>query len=389
MLTSKSAGPAMMVFLLLLSTSVLQAQKIKAPIMGWSSWNNFHVNIDEKMIREQADAMISSGLYDAGYRYINIDDGYFGGRDSSGKLFANSKKFPSGMKSLADYIHQKNLKAGIYTDAGKNTCGSIYDNNPYGVGVGIYGHIAGDCDLFFKEWGYDFLKVDWCGGEKMKLNEEQEYLKIINTVKAIDNNLVFNVCRWQFPGVWAIKKADSWRISGDIDATFKSILKIIDLNAGLFKYSSAGHYNDMDMLQVGRGMSYDEDKTHFSMWCMLNSPLLAGNDLRNMSKQTIEILTNKEVIALNQDQGFKQATRLYAEDGIEVWVKPLGIKGEAKAIAIMNRGDKDANIALVAQRIGLNAKSSIRDLWHHKNLGKIGKIKNFNIPKHGIIILKS
>jgi hypothetical protein len=357
--------------------------------MGWSSWNHFHVNIDEKMIRGQADAMISSGMYEAGYRFINIDDGFFGGRDSSGKLFANAKKFPSGMKSLADYIHGKGLKAGIYTDAGKNTCGSMYDKDSLGIGVGIYGYVGQDCNLFFREWGYNFLKVDWCGGEKMKLDEETEYTRIINAVKTIDSNIVFNVCRWKFPGEWAIKKADSWRISGDIREKFSSILNIIDLNADLYKYSSAGHYNDMDMLQVGRGMSYDEDKTHFSMWCMLNSPLLAGNDLRNMSKQTIEILTNKEIIALNQDTGFVQARRILKENNVEVWMKPLGrSNSKKKAIAIMNRGENDAVFPLYAQKLGINAKSSLRDLWLHKDLGTIGKEQTFTIPKHGIVVLK-
>ena len=356
--------------------------------MGWSSWNNFQININEKMIREQADAMVSSGLFDVGYRYINIDDGYFGGRDAGGKLFVDSSKFPSGMQVLVNYIHAKKLKAGIYTDAGPNTCGSYYNKDKHGTGSGIYGHIDQDCNLFFKEWGYDFLKVDWCGGEKLKLNEEAEYMKILRAVKAIDSNLVFNVCRWQFPGEWVIKEADSWRVSGDIQSEYSSILKIIDLNAGLNKYASAGHYNDMDMLQVGRGMSYDEDKTHFSMWCMMNSPLLAGNDLRNMSKQTVEILTNKELIDLNQDPGFTQATRVLTENSVEIWVKPLGTKGNQKAIALMNRGNSDAVYELLPEKIGISKKTKLRDLWLHKNLGSIGNTQKFTIPKHGIIVLK-
>jgi len=366
--------------------NVSSAQKAKPPIMGWSSWNHFHVDINENMLRGQADAMISSGLYKAGYRFVNIDDGYFGGRDSSGKLFANARKFPSGMKAFADYVHSKGLKAGIYTDAGKNTCGSIYDKDTLGIGVGIYGHVQEDCNLFFKEWGYDFLKVDWCSGERMKLDEETEYTGIINRVRAIDPNIVFNICRWKFPGEWAIKKSDSWRISGDIRENFASILNIIDLNVDLYKYSSPGHYNDMDMLQVGRGMSYDEDKTHFSMWCMLNSPLLAGNDLRDMSKQTVEILTNKEVIALNQDKGFVQARRMLKEGDIEVWIKPLS-KRKQRAIAIMNRGGKEKSFTLSSAQFAIHNRR-LRDLWLHRNLGKIGKGKTFNIPKHGIIVLK-
>ncbi len=261
------------------------------------------------------------------------------------------------MKALADYIHSKNLKAGIYTDAGTNTCGSIWDKDPKGFGVGIYGYIEQDCNLFFKDWGYNFLKVDGCGGEKQKLDEQTEYLKIINTVKAINAGNVFNICRWKFPDEWAIKKEDSWRISGDISAGFSSILSIIDLNADLYKYSSVGHYNDMDMLQVGRGMSFDEDKTHFSMGGMMNSPLLAGNDLRNMSKQTIDILTNKEVIALNQNPTYKQAQRVLREGKVEVWVKYNTDGNKAKAVAIVNRGDKEVNFNLNTEQLQLNKKS--------------------------------
>jgi len=355
--------------------------------MGWSSWNHFHVNIDEKMIREQADAMRTSGLYEAGYRFINIDDGYFGGRDANGKLFPNTKKFPSGMKALADYIHSKGLKTGIYTDAGINTCGSIYDKDSLGIGVGIYGYVEQDCNTFFNEWGYDFLKVDWCGGQRQKLDEETEYTKIINAVKSINNGIVFNVCRWKFPGEWAINKADSWRISGDIRENFPSILKIIDSNVNLCQYASPGHYNDMDMLQVGRGMTYEEDKTHFSMWCMLNSPLLAGNDLRSMSKETIEIITNREVIAINQDINFVQAKRLFKEGDVEVWIKPMGKKGKQKAIAILNRGN-EIQYSIFAKKLGIRKRKKIRDLWQHRNLGAIGRETAFTIPRHGIVVLK-
>ena len=364
------------------------AQKPKPPIMGWSSWNNFHINIDEKLIREQADAMIASGMYDARYRFINIDDGYFGGRDSNGRLLINTQKFPSGMKGLADYIHSKKLKAGIYSEAGKNTCGSIWDKDSLGIGSGLYGHIKEDLALFLKNWNYDFIKVDWCSGEKMNLVKETQYLKILRQARALKKSVIFNICCWKFPGTWAIRKADSWRISGDISATFGSILHIIDLNADLYKYASAGHYNDMDMLQVGRGMNYDEDKSQFSMWCLVNSPLLAGNDLRSMSKQTVEILTNKEVISLNQDKAFRQGFRIFKSDSIEVWKKPLaGNKGKDFAIAILNRQDA-TSFALTQELIGSTKQSQLRDLWEHLDIGNIGDGKTFLIPKHGIVVLK-
>jgi len=357
--------------------------------MGWSSWNHFRVNIDEKMIREQADAMIRSGMYDAGYRFVNIDDGYFGGRDASGMLFCDSVKFPSGMKALATYIHKKGLKAGIYSDAGQNTCGSIWDKDKKGIGVGLYGHVKEDCNLFFNEWGYDFLKVDWCGGQALKLDLQKTYLPIIESVRNTKKNIVFNICSWKFPGEWAIKAADSWRISGDIEANFKSICHIIDLNAGLAKYASQGHFNDMDMLQVGRGMTYDEDKSHFSMWCMMSSPLLAGNDLRNMSAQTIEILTNKELIAINQDKAAKQAERISSINNVEVWVKPLyAKKGKQKAVAIFNRNSDAFDYVLTNSKIEFDENSKLRDLWLHTDLGKTGESRTFHVPAHGIIVLR-
>jgi hypothetical protein len=375
--------------LMLTFATSLYSQPAKAPIIGWSSWNNFRTNIDEAMIRQQADALVASGLWDAGYRFINIDDGYFGGRDTTGQIFVDSTKFPSGIKALVDYVHSKNLKAGIYSDAGRNTCGSIWEDDKNGIGVGLYGYLEQDCHLFFKDWGFDFLKVDWCGAEQMGLDEETEYTRIIDHVKSLDSNIVFNICRWQFPGEWAINKADSWRISGDIDASFGSIVHIIDLNAELYKYASAGHYNDMDMLQVGRGMSYEEDKTHFSMWCMLNSPLLAGNDLRTMSAETLEVLTNQEVIALNQDIGYRQATRISSENNIETWLKPLGADGESKAIALMNRSEEDVDFYLSPEMFGVSPNTELRDLWLHENLGKIGEGRQFTIPTHGVIVLKT
>ncbi|WP_346238725.1 glycoside hydrolase family 27 protein [Niabella insulamsoli] len=359
----------------------------RPPMMGWSSWNEFRIHINEKMIREQADAMIATGLHDAGYQFVNIDDGYFGGREASGKLFVEAKKFPSGMAALTSYIHHKGLKTGIYTDAGKNTCGSIWDKDPNGFGVGIYGHVEQDCQLFFKEWGFDFLKVDWCGGEKMKLDEQTEYTKIIKAVKAIDPAIGFNICRWQFPGEWAIRLADSWRMSHDIGNNFKSILKIIDQNADLYQYASPGHYNDMDILQVGRGMTYEEDKTHFSMWCMLNSPLMAGNDLRKMTDETLRLLTNKELIAINQDISQVQARRVFKDGHTEVWMKRLKNKKE-HAIAILNRSDKTSYFTIPTEKLGLKNKYKVRDLWKHQNLGRLKSLGSLEVAGHGVVILK-
>lgn len=370
---------------------IINAQTVKPPILGWSSWNHFHINIDENIIMGQADAMVSSGMKDAGYQFINTDDGFFGGRDSiTGKLYCNPVKFPSGMRLLSDYIRSKGLTPGIYSDAGKNTCGSKYDKDPHGFGVGMYNHIENDATTFFVDWNFDFIKIDWCGGKWLELNEETEYTKIINGIHKVKPDARINVCRWEYPGKWVEKIADSWRISGDIRENFGSIKKIIDLAADTYKYSSPGHYNDLDMLQVGRGMSYDEDKTHFTMWCFMNSPLLAGNDLRKMSEQTIVVLTNKEVIALNQDKGFYQGRRLAVikESGLEIWEKKLGENHEGLAIVLYNPTGKEISYTLKPETIGVKKDSPIRDLWLHKDLGEIGKSKTFTVPKHGVVVFK-
>jgi hypothetical protein len=362
------------------------------PIMGWSSWNHFYTNISEQLIKEQADFMVSTGMKSAGYSYINIDDGYFGGRDGQGNLKYHKTRFPNGMKTVADYIHAKGLKAGLYSDAGINTCGSMYNKDTTGAGSGLYGHDVQDLDQILNKWGYDFIKVDWCGGDGLGLDEQVRYTEISNEIRRIKPSAVFNICRWQFPGKWATTVADSWRISGDITNKFESILHIIDLNAGLWKYAGPGHVNDMDMLQVGRGMTYEEDKTHFSMWCMMASPLLAGNDLRHMSKQTIEILTNKEIIALDQDPLVYQARRLKDLGDLEVWAKPLISTTSGKiAVALLNRSDKPSSIAFDVDSIGLNAEKgyTMKDLWSSKLYpSSTEKEVNFEVAPHGIVVLK-
>ena len=384
----------------LMASFILSAMEVRAqesinkplpPIMGWASWNNYHINIDENIIKKQADALVSSGMANVGYRFVNIDDGFFGGRDSiSRKLYCNPVKFPSGMRMLSDYIRSKGLIPGIYSDAGANTCGSKYDKDSHGLGVGMYRNHKNDVRTFFVDWNFDFIKIDWCGGEWLNLNEQTEYSNIINEIRAVKPEARVNVCRWEYPGQWVEKLADSWRISSDIRENFASIKHIIDLAADTYKYSSPGHYNDLDMLQVGRGMTYDEDKTHFTMWCIMNSPLLAGNDLTQMSAQTIEVLTNKEVIALNQDEGFYQGRRLKVDkkSGVEIWEKKLGKDLNGLAIVLYNPTGKEVNYTLRTNEIGVGANATFRDLWEHKNIGKLSKRSNFKIPKHGVVCLK-
>lgn len=379
-----------------LMSSAVHAQKKplrqQTPIMGWSSWNHFFLDIYDKLIRETADAMAENGMKEAGYQYVNIDDGYFGGRDENGKLICDSRKFPHGMKSVADYIHRKGLKAGIYTDAGDNTCGSHGENgDPLGIGVGLWQHEEQDIKMFFHEWGYDFLKVDWCGGRHLELDKQKRYTEISKLIRKVDNKAVFNVCCWGYPGEWVNIIADSWRISGDIRANFGSILQIIDLNEPLWRHAGPGHVNDMDMLQVGRGMSFEEDKTHFSMWCMMASPLLAGNDLRTMTPETLTILTNNELIAINQDPLVYQARRLRDEGDLEIWARPLKseLSGEV-AVALLNRSDSEKSMRFDLSLVGIDGSAgfSVKDCWSGVEERTTGMSQSRVVPAHGVVILK-
>lgn len=363
-----------------------------SPIMGWASWNNYYTDINEELIKSQADAMVSSGLTKVGYSYINIDDGFFGGRDESGNLLFHEQRFPNGIKTVANYIHAKGLKAGIYSDAGANTCGSYWYADTAGVGVGLYGFDGQDLRLLLKEYDFDFIKVDWCGGEWLGLDEQLRFTEICKHIQAIKPKTIFNVCRWQFPGKWVTQIADSWRISGDISNDFNSILNIIDLNADLWIYASKGHYNDMDMLQVGRGMSYEEDKTHFTFWCIMHSPLLLGNDLTQMSQQTIDIITNEDIIALNQCAYVYQARRLVDYGDLEVWAKPLisTISGEV-AVALLNRSENADAISFSLESIGLDASKgyTIQDLWTQETFPISTETElSRNVAPHGVVVLK-
>ena len=390
-----------LLFALLLMSFSLQATnqdtspkepRRKTPIMGWASWNNYRVEINEDIIKAQADAMVSSGLKEVGYNFINTDDGFYGGRDEEGNLLVHPVRFPNGMKSLAEYIHSKGLNAGIYSDAGINTCASLWDNDTIGSGMGLYGHELQDLTLYLQDWDYDFIKVDWCGGEWMGLDEEVQYTHIANLARSIKHSVIFNICRWQFPGIWATQVADSWRISGDIDNKFSSILAIIDLNADLWKYASYGHYNDMDMLQVGRGMSYEEDKAHFTMWAMMHSPLLLGNDLTKLSDQTLEIITNKDIIALNQSNYVYQARRMVDYGDLEVWAKPLidSMSGEV-AVALLNRSNEVQSIKFALDQVGLDASANytMTDLWSKETFDSTTNLEVVReVPAHGVVVLK-
>ena len=382
----------LVIYCVLISTN-LSSQKtiLKTPLMGWASWNNFGVKISESIIKGQVDGMVSSGLIDYGYNYINIDDGFFDGRYDDGTLRVDSVKFPHGMKALADYIHSKGLKAGIYSEAGLNTCGSVYNNQAGGVGAGMLHHEQQDIDLFFKTWGYDFLKVDFCSGKEQFLDEKTLYSAI---KAAIDNtgrtDISYNICRWQFPGTWVTTLANSWRISEDITASWQSVLNAIDKNAYLSPFVSQGHFNDMDMLEIARGLTSEEDKSYFSMWCILSSPLILGNDLTNITRHTKEILTNSEVIEVDQDTTGVQAHLIYENDaGLQIWAKNLhGKQSKERAVVLFNRSSKTATMALKWKDLHLTGAVSIRDLWLHKDTVSKDSMFTTTVPSHGVVMLK-
>lgn len=362
-----------------------------APMMGWASWNNYRANISEEIIRQQADKLVELGLDTLGYHYLNIDDGFFGGRDENGGLRFHPTRFPSGMFALSEYIHCKGLKAGIYSDAGINTCASYWDKDTIGTGMGLYGHDYQDLHRLLVEWDYDFIKVDWCGGDWLGLNEQVRYTQIADAIKTIKPEVKYNVCRWQFPGEWVTTIADSWRISGDIANKFNSVMHIVDLNAELWRYCSPGHYNDMDMLQVGRGMSYEEDKTHFSMWCLMSSPLMLGNDLTTISNETLQIISNRDLIAINQNPFAYQARKLVDNGDTEIYARPLNSTVSGKvAVALLNRSDSLQPMELNLETVGFNPNYPISytDAWTKQQVSNVkSKMLSFDVPSHGITVL--
>ncbi|WP_207428764.1 glycoside hydrolase family 27 protein [Pedobacter sp. SYSU D00535] len=369
------------------------------PPMGWNSWNKFACNVDEKMIREIADAMVSSGMKAAGYTYINIDDCWHGDRDSLGFIHPDPKRFPSGMKALTDYVHSKGLKFGIYSDAGSQTCGGR---------PGSRGYEFQDA-MTYAQWGVDYLKYDWCNTEGLKA--EGAYKTMTAALRKAGRPVVLSICEWgtDKPWEWGQTVGHLWRTTGDIyncfdcvkdHGTWKSwgIMQILDQQEGLRQYAGPGRWNDPDMLEVGNGMSVNQDRAHFSMWAMLAAPLIAGNDLRNMSQQTIDILTNREVIAINQDelgiQGFKHSTK----DSVQTWYKPL--KNGDWAVCFLNRSKTPQKVELNWQtetitddfaKRELNAKAQpyrIRNIWTKKDQGTTKKALNLVVPAQDVVMFR-
>ncbi len=343
----------------------VKAKTVQSPIMGWSSWNTYHVNISDSLIIRQADALVSTGLSRAGYRQINIDDGFFGWRDSTGTMHPHPQRFPRGMRFVSDHIHSLGLKAGIYSDAGANTCGSRYDDDENGFGAGLYGHEEQDARLYFGEWGFDFIKIDYCGaGHELNLNEQKRYTEISRAFRAAGHgDVAVNICRWTFPGTWAAELAGSWRISQDIRPRWSSVSDIIGKNMYLSAYCSPGHYNDMDMLEIGRGLSDNEEEVHFGMWCIMSSPLLIGCDLTRLSEASLNLLSNPELIALNQDSLGLQA-RVVARCGNGyVLAKDIERRhGKVQAVALYNPSDSACHFSVPLSQLGMGGRVSLRNL---------------------------
>ena len=374
-------------------TSNLNAQirSIDPPIMGWSSWNTYRVNINEDLIKKQADAMVSQGLKEVGYSFVNVDDGFFGYRDEKGVLHAHAERFPNGMKPIADYIHSLGLKAGLYSEAGANTCGSIWDADKNGIGVGLYGYERQDADLFFNQWGFDFIKIDYCGaGQQLELDEKERYTTIVNAIREVcDRNISLNICRWAYPGTWVKDLARSWRISGDIAPTWGHIKHIVSKNLYLSAFAGNGHYNDMDMLEVGRGLKPEEDETHFGLWCIMSSPLMIGCDLTTIPETTLKLLTNPELIALNQDPLGLQAYVAQYENGGYTLVKDIEQKrGKMRAVALYNPTDTICTFRVPLSTLELSGKTKVRDLVLRKDERPVQDFIMFDVVPHGVKILR-
>ncbi len=371
-------------------TTTLSAQD--GPTMGWSSWNTYGVNINENLIKRQADAMVSKGLKDVGFDHINIDDGYFGGRDKTdGHLLIHKTRFPNGLKPIVEYIHSKGLKAGIYSDAGRNTCGSMFNGDATGKGVGLYEHDQQDADYFFNDCGFDFIKVDFCGGsyyhneDHLVLDEQQRYTAISQAIKNTGRiDVRMNACRWAYPGTWVSDVAFSWRTTGDINNSWGSVKDILAENLYLSAYCHDGHFNDMDMLEVGRSLSVEEDKTHFGMWCIMASPLLIGCDMTNIKSQTLTLLKNKELIALNQDPLYQQAYVAGLTNGCHILVKDIETQnGTKRAFALYNPNDNARAATIKFSQIDLAGTVQLRDVFQKKDLGDFENQYEVTIPAHG------
>ncbi len=360
---------------------------VRTPPMGWNSWNHYHDHFDDKTVREMADAMVSSGMAAAGYRYVIVDEGWSSDRDPNGHIVGNAR-FPD-MKALAEYVHSKGLKIGIYTSPGPDVCGGY---------TGSMGHEEEDAQQF-ADWGYDYLKYDWCGARRIyqpaQADLQGAYQKMSMALAKTGRPIVFSLCEYGWGDVWnwgAASGGNLWRTTHDISDHWESMDTIGFAQLDIQQHSNAGHWNDPDMLEVGNGgMTADEYRTHMSLWALLRAPLLAGNDLRTMTDETKSILMNKEVIAIDQDPAALPVVRTSPQGSSEILVRPLA--NEAVVVGLFNRGASPASISF--RWDGLNLKPNLggktliaRDLWKHDAVPVQGSNYTATVPSHGVVMIK-
>ncbi|WP_020658808.1 NPCBM/NEW2 domain-containing protein [Amycolatopsis benzoatilytica] len=352
---------------------------LPAPPMGWNSWNKFGCAIDENLIRQTADAMVAHGMRDAGYRYLNIDDCWMApARDANGDLQPDPKRFPHGIAALADYAHARGLKLGIYSSAGTKTCAGF---------PASLDHETADARKF-AQWGVDYLKYDNCNNEGRPATER--YQAMSDALRATGRPIVLSLCEWgeNEPWLWGARYGELWRTTGDISDNWNSFTKILDEQVGLEQYSGPNAWNDPDMLEVGNGgMTDAEYRAHFSLWALLNAPLIAGNDLRSMDPATAKILENKDLIALDQDWGGKQGHKIRDDGDVEVWAKPMS-DGSA-AVVLFNRGGAAADVAVRAADLGIrhSGQYRVRDLWSGEESHSAGDLHG-TVAAHGAVVYR-
>jgi alpha-galactosidase len=358
-----------------------EAAAITAPVMGWNSWNRFGCNINESLIRATADAIVAHDLVDLGYRYVNIDDCWMAStRDGQGRLQPHPTRFPAGIKALADYVHARGLKIGIYSSAGTRTC------QGYPASLD---HETVDAQTF-AAWGIDLLKYDNCNNEGRPTVER--YRKMGDALKATGRQIVYSICNWGEDSPWVFGPqvgGDYWRTTGDISDNWNSAMSLLDQQAGLEPFARKGGYNDPDMLEVGNGgMTTTEYISHFSLWSLLSSPLLLGNDLRSMNSTTLGIIRNRDVIDVNQDWGGSQGRRVRDDGTSEVWAKPMS--DGSVAVVLFNRGSAATTISTSAAELGLAGSSSygLRNLWTGGTSSSTGAI-SASVAAHGVVMYRA
>jgi alpha-galactosidase len=360
---------------------------VRTPPMGWNSWNHYHDHFDDATVRQTADALVASGMNKVGYTYVIVDEGWSSGRDANGKITGNAR-FPD-MKALADYVHSKGLKIGIYSSPGPQVCGGYQ---------GSYGHEEDDAKTF-ADWGYDYLKYDWCGAFSIygasPADLQGAYQKMGEALQKTGRPIVFSICEYGIGDVWTWggkTGGNLWRTTGDISDNWASMERIGFAQLDITQYAKPGQWNDPDMLEVGNGgMTADEYRTHMSLWALLRAPLIAGNDLRNMTDETKSILMNTDVIAIDQDPDAKPVQVLSAEGKSEVLVRPLA--ETSAAVALFNRGDQPADISFrwdsLHLEAGLGGRSlQAQDLWKHEAVKIDGDTFTATVPSHGVVLLR-